>query len=289
MIALLLATLGLFATPPPLIEGIPYVEQPRSPQCVAAAAVMVGRFHGRPMALKAFARTLPVHADGIAWLDLVEALPAHGLNGLLVQADPGDLKALLDSGLPGIVAVHDGAGRHAWVVRGYDASGWHILDPAAPGLRRVDRATFAERWTGGLVIVHPAGAALPPEPPWTQWTAESARARAEGWLKRARQRPALDALALLDYALAADPGHVAVHLQRAAVLGELKRGEEACAAVERARQAARRPAEATITAQVARTLGCTAAARAPGDDGAPVRPVGQGEAAAPSAPTPGGP
>lgn len=285
MIALLLAVAGLLAPAPSapgrLIDGVPYVEQPRSPHCVAAAAVMVGRFHGQPMALKAFARTLTVHADGIAWLDLVEALPAHGLDGLMLQADAAELQTLVDSGLPGIVAVRDGLGRHAWVVHGYDAEGWRILDPAAPGLRRIDRATFAARWTGGLVIIHPIGAEKPSGPPWAEWTAESARARAEGWLKRARQRPALDALALLDRALAADAGHVAVHLQRAAFLGELKRGDDACAAVQRAHRASRRPEESAIVAQVARTLGCTASPGHPGGHGRPDRPMGQGETAAP--------
>ncbi len=262
MIALLALALALPpGAAPTLIEGVPYVEQQRAPWCAAAAAVMVGRFHGRGLALKPLVRALPVHADGIAWLDLIEALPGHGLSGLVVQADAAALRAVIDAGLPAIAVVKDGPATHALVVRGYDADGWRVLDPAAPGIRRLDRATFADRWTGGLVLllpIHPAGAH--PTLPLARWTAETARFRAEGWLHRARARPPADALALLRRAAAADPDHPAVEVQRAAVLGALGRGPEACAALVRARArlppGPARAAKLAVVDAVAAKLGC---------------------------------
>lgn len=257
-----LAALLLLAAPPAaparFIDGVPYVEQPRAPLCAAATTVMVARFHGRDLALGPFTRALPVQPDGIAWLDVVEALPAHGLDGLVFTADDAALRALLDAGLPAIAVVRDGAATHALVVRGHDSAGWHVLDPSAPGVRRLDRAAFAARWTGGLVLVRPPAAA-PPTLPLADWKAQTAAFRAEGWLRRARARPPADALALLDRAAAADPGHPAVDLQRAAVLGELGRGVEACAAVSAARgKAARLPAAVEVAAEVAARLGCPA-------------------------------
>lgn len=256
MIAALLA-LALLA-PGTLIEGLTWVDQKRAPWCAAAAAVMVGQFHGRQVELTPLVRALPIHADGIAWLDLAEALTGYGLGANVVQVDAEALRAVIDAGLPAIAIVRDGAAMHALVVHGHDDGGWRVLDPAAPGVTRLDAAAFAARWTGGMALLLPIHSDKAYRTlPLARWRAETDRFRAEGWLRRAREVPPSDALALLDRAERADPSRPAVDLQRAAVLGELKRGPEACAAVGRARVKARGDAAASkISAEVGAALGC---------------------------------
>lgn len=261
----LVPALAAAEAPTHVIPGVPYVAQDRAPWCAAAAAVMVARHHGRDLELRPFVRTLTVHADGVAWLDLIETLPAHGLRAQAIGATAAELRAVIDAGLPAIAIVRDSPANHAWVVFGHGPAGWRVHDPAHPGARWVAPEAFAARWTGSLVIVHrdPPPAGLP----WPAWAAETHRFRAEGWLRRARARPPADALALLDRALAADPGHPAVHAQRAAVLAELERPGEACAAIAQARAYATQGAQTQVVEQVAATLRCP-----PGPPGVPPGP-----------------
>jgi tetratricopeptide (TPR) repeat protein len=216
----------LLAVPGP----VPYLSQPPGPFCTAAAAAMLAQAHGRPLDALALAREVPVAADGIAWVDLAEALSKRGLETLVVQMDGSILRRTLAAGQPVIVSVMDAGRKHAWVLTGFRErdAGYDLLDPAQPGLRRATEAELASRWAQGQAILVHEGP-LPAGLPAADWARQHRRFAALEYGLRAESSGRLDAaaLALYDRALAQDPALAALHNNRGLVLVALGRKSDA--------------------------------------------------------------
>ncbi|MCA9542456.1 MAG: C39 family peptidase [Myxococcales bacterium] len=229
-----LLALALLAPPAVAIEGVPYVEQGRSPWCAAAVMAMLAGHQGAPIALPELVRAVPVEADGISWPALADALAERGLTTFIVVADEAALRATLAAGLPVAVAERVGVAKHAIVVTGYDAAGYAVLDPAAPGRRRLAPDELRANWAGGqmIVVAQKPPAALPT----ADWKRQTSRFRALEWGLRAERTGRHDAqtLALYDLAVAEDPNVAELQNNRALTLAALNRREEACAAFARA-------------------------------------------------------
>lgn len=214
---------------------VPYVAQPPGPFCTAAATAMLAGAHGRPADALALAREVPVHVDGIAWVDLADLMRPRGLELLVVQLDPAHLDATLTAGQPVIAAVRDGAQKHVWVLAGQDALGYDVLDPAHPGRRRATRAELAARWAAGQAVIV-VGPRSPGGLPLAEWRRQHARFAALEWGLRAEAAGGRDAsaLALYDRAVALDAGIAALHNNRGVALAALGRKDEARAAFREA-------------------------------------------------------
>lgn len=213
--------LGLALLMAPVSVEVPYVEQGRAPWCAAAAAVMVMGSQGHAVALRPFVARLRVAADGIAWLDLAEGLAAEGFEAWVAEADDAMLRAALAAGLAPVVVTREAGGTHAVVLTGWDASGWQVRDPAAPGRRQM--ASLDGR--AGAVLIRRMGAAAPDA---ARWRAGDGRYRATEWRRRAAARVAAgaygDGLALLDRAIAAQPGNAELRRLRAVLVGQIEAG-----------------------------------------------------------------
>lgn len=220
---------------------------------------MVARHHGAPIELQALVRAVPVAADGIAWLDLADALAAHGLEVLVVVLDEQALRATLAADLPVVVSVVDGQAKHALVVTGYDGEGYDVLDPANPHERRLTAIELRRRWARGQAIVtlpRGAGGSGAAGLPLARWRAQDRHYRALEWGLRAERQPAPEGrLQLYQRALAADDEIAELHNNAALALVDLDRRERACEHLKRA--ATLKPAW-PVPAANARALGCPA-------------------------------
>ena len=214
-----------------LASIVPYIAQPRGPYCAAASVLMAGAPLGLSIPLPELLRRVPVHRDGLAWLDLHAALEPLGYGLVVAKVPPDTLHALLAAGLPVVVAVRPGgdAGpKHTWVVTGRTPQGYSVLDPADAGLRTVTPAALQRVWLGGeVVVVLRQGAPKPPGVDWAPLEAQSRRYQAVEWALRAAAvgRPNAQALALLDRALAADASLPELHAARARVLQAMRAAE----------------------------------------------------------------
>jgi tetratricopeptide (TPR) repeat protein len=231
---------GLLALLPIVPPDVPYIAQPAGPYCAAAAVLMAGAPVGLDLPLADLLRAVPVHRDGIAWLDLALVLAPLGFEVLVGRLEAADLDALLAAGVPAVVAVRPaGPGgpagpKHAWVVTRRTVEGFAVLDPAAPGTRSVTRAALAKQWLGGeTVVVLKRDARRRAGVDWAALEASTRRYVAAEWARRAVAigQADVNALALLDRAVAADPTLPELHVARARVLRALGRLPAARAAV----------------------------------------------------------
>lgn len=194
---------------------VPYVAQPTAVTCVPAAAVMALAAQGLPLDMGDLARSLPVQADGVAILDLQDALAARGGHAFIGRGDVRLLDALVAAGVPPVVLV-DAHAKHALVIAGREPGGWAVRDPARPDVRSLTDAALAARWeaTGRQLLVVAARSlgALPADL-LAPLLATDRRYRATELLLRARAHgaPNDQAMSLYDRALAEDPGFAALH------------------------------------------------------------------------------
>ncbi|MCK6572017.1 cysteine peptidase family C39 domain-containing protein [Myxococcota bacterium] len=227
----------LLALLPVVPPDVPYIAQPAGPYCAAAAVLMAGAPAGLDVPLTELLRAVPVHRDGIAWLDLSLALAPLGFEVLVGRLDAADLDALLAAGVPAVVAVRTAGSagpKHAWVITRHTAEGFAVLDPAAPGTRSVTRARLAKQWLDGeTVVVLKRDARRRAGVDWAALEASTRRYVAVEWARRAVAVGQADAnaLALLDRAVAADATLPELHVARARVLRALGRVSAARAAV----------------------------------------------------------
>ena len=213
-----LLALNLLAAP-----QVPYIPQPAGPYCAAASVLMAGASTGLTLPLPELLRRVPVHRDGIAWLDLHQAVAPLGFELLVAQAPRPVLDALLAAGVPVVLAVRTdpAAGKHAWVVTGRAGDIYTALDPARPGALSLTPAALERAWLGGeLLVVLRRDTPRPKGVDWALLEKQSRRYQAVEWALRAAAvgRPDAHALALLDRAIAADASIPELHAARARVL-----------------------------------------------------------------------
>jgi hypothetical protein len=214
---------------------LPYLAQGPSPWCAAAAVLMVARFFGAQLELVPLVRSVQVAADGIAWLDLADALAPHGFEVLATTAGPDEVRRALDQGQPLVASMKSRGAKHALVVRGWDAQGFVVLDPRDPEQKRIEARDFVARWAGRqIVVVRPR--ARPAEGlPLERWRAENRRYRAIEWGRRAQRADAPEhALALARKGLAEDPSLAELQVLVAEQCARLGRQAEALDALRRA-------------------------------------------------------
>ena len=243
------ALLALPGDAPHRIEGIEQIRQGRAPFCAAAAGLMGASRLGPVPALRAFVRTLPVSADGIAWLELADGLRAFGVDPYVVQLTSPDLRRLIQQDIPVIVAVTQGGLRHAVLVDGVDAAGVWVRDPALPAPVHWTHAVLKARWSASQAVVLPAKGGAHPR--LGAWQAMDRRYRALEWALRAERHPTPSAemRALYDMAVAADPAIAAIRYNRGRVRAALGEAAGACADFTRAMALATAPAVRAAAAQ----------------------------------------
>lgn len=234
---------------------VPYIAQPAGPYCAVAAVAMAGRPAGLDVDLGALLREVPVHGDGVSWLDLHLALEKRGAGLLVGRGDHATLDALLAAGRPVIVGVRSGARtKHAWVVVGRTLATYFVLDPADAARRTVTPAGLDAVWLGGEIVVVSRGGEVTTGP-WPALAASTRRYIAVEWTRRAVANGTFDAhtLALLDRAVAADASLPELHVARGRVLAALSRVDAARAAVATALRL--RPNDAEARALAAKLAG----------------------------------
>ena len=212
--------------------AVPYIAQPAGPYCAVAAVAMVGRAAGLTLDFGTLVREVPVHRDGVSWLDLHLALERRGAGLLVGRANHDEVAALLATGHPVVVAVRSGAqAKHVWVVTAQTPTGYDVLDPADATRRTVTRAGLDAVWLAGEVVVLAGGVSQ--KRPWPALQASTRRYFAAEWARRAVANGTLDThpLALLDRAVAADPTLPELLVGRARVLQALGRTDAARDAV----------------------------------------------------------
>ena len=231
--------------------AVPYIAQPAGPYCAVAAVAMVGRAAGLTLDFGTLVREVPVHRDGVSWLDLHLALERRGAGLLVGRANHDEVAALLATGHPVVVAVRSGAqAKHVWVVTAQTPTGYDVLDPADATRRTVTRAGLDAVWLGGEVVVAEVGRGRATSPPWPALQASTRRYFAAEWARRAVANGTLDThtLALLDRAVAADTTLPELHVGRARVLQALGRTDAARDAVATALRLRPEDAEARALA-----------------------------------------
>lgn len=190
-----LAPLQARAEPPSSTIPVRYVAQPPGPTCLAAATAMALTAQGHPIDALSIARQVPIHADGIAVLDIEELLARGGVRSWLLRADLPLLRRLFRAGVPGIV-FFDATGKHAVVVHGEDsvAGTFAVRDPTRPEVTQLASAALERAWeaTGRQLFVIVPGSlpegTIPPELQGDM-DAQNHRYRAIEWARRAEEHP----------------------------------------------------------------------------------------------------
>ncbi len=165
-------------------EPVVYQPQPTTVGCAAAAAAMVASHLGVATDARELLRTLPVFADGVSIYDVEVELERRGLRAATWSSDARELRALL-AATPVIIAVTDGR-KHTVVATGFDRDGLDVLDPGAPGRRRVDWDELARTWPAAgfqvLVVWRPS------QPPTLSPRLFARAVRADGVYRREARR-----------------------------------------------------------------------------------------------------
>jgi hypothetical protein len=216
------------------IVGVPWVNQGRAPWCAAAAALSAANAQGAGLTLRTLVAQLQVHADGIAWFDLAEALRPQGFTTYIFHGGPSDIRRAVDHGVPPILSIARGAGRHALVITGYRGAALSALDPSAGPIAVSDAVLQAWSQAGGpmLVVVHRSAAAALALPKWVEETRDYRAQALARWAKTAPEPRG--ALTLLDRALQERPEWPELHYARAQALVQISRRVDACEALSTA-------------------------------------------------------
>ena len=146
-----------------------------------------------------------------------------------------ELKGWLNAGLPVVLALKDGMGRHAVTAHAASKNGLHILDPQAPGHRFMSDDTLRRKWSARQAVViwvGPAPAALNV----TRIVAQDRTYRArELGLRAARviSRPK-DAARFYEKAIALDSSIPELHFNLGLVMSAIGLRDRACRAFRQA-------------------------------------------------------
>ena len=213
-----------------------YIDQGRGPLCSAAASLMaLSRFYPPPT-LKRFVRELTVRPGGVALLDIAERIQQEfDVQVRILTTNLNEVKSWLNDGLPVVLLLRDGLGRHAVVAHAADKTGLKILDPANPGKRYLSDSDIENQWSAGQAVVFFVASYKTP----LDLHAVDARDRhfrAREWGIRAAEvihRPAA-ALKLYQRAISLDQNIAELHFNMGVVLSSLKRKTAACKAFARA-------------------------------------------------------
>lgn len=203
--------------------------------------------------LTSFVRTLPVSANGIAFLELSDALKTLGLAPRVVQLKMTELTALIRQDVPAILAIKTGAQRHAVLAFGADPTGFLIADPALPTPVHWTHAQLTHAWSAQQAVLLPKAGS--PIAAAHRWMAADRRYRALEWALRAERlaTPNADMLALYDRAVAADPQIAPIRFNRGRLRQTL--GLNPCADFNAAMRAAQ---DWPVPAQAVQAAGCAA-------------------------------
>ena len=213
-----------------------YVDQGRGPLCSAAASLMaLSRFYPPPT-LKRFVRELTVRPEGVALLDIAERIQEKfDIEVRILTTNLNELKSWLDDGLPVVLLLRDGLGRHAVVAHAADKVGLKILDPANPGKRYLSDTDMEKQWSAGQAVVFFVASNKTPLN-LRSVDARDRHFRAREWGIRAAEvidRPTA-ALKLYQRAISLDQNIAELHFNMGVVLRSLNRKAAACKAFARA-------------------------------------------------------
>jgi hypothetical protein len=208
---LILATALCLWGPPP----IKLIKQ-HGATCLPASAAMVLGSLGQPISARQLAKELPMYGDGTGFFDLQNELQRRGFRAHVFQGGRDELRAALGAGLAMIVALGDGAGRHAVVIAALTGCGaanerFELLDPRGPSRRKVSAAELEQQLSANqMLLVFRAShrPALAREKFPLELTAQhNRRFRASAWLRRAarHKRPNAQSLELVRRAVVEYP------------------------------------------------------------------------------------
>ena len=213
-----------------------YVDQGRGPLCSAAASLMaLSRFYPPPP-LKRFVRELTVRPEGVALLDIAERIKTEfDVEVRILTTNLNEVKIWLKDGLPVVLLLRDGLGRHAVVAHAANKTGLRILDPANPGKRYLSDSDMEKQWSAGqaaVVFIDSNKTSLDR----ASVDARDRHFRAREWGIRAGeviQRPTA-ALKLYQRAISLDRNIAELHFNMGVVYRSLNRKRDACQAFARA-------------------------------------------------------
>jgi ABC-type bacteriocin/lantibiotic exporter with double-glycine peptidase domain len=134
--------------------GLVFIPQTEAADCGPAAIAITLSYYGRPTTLDASKAATHFHSEPTSALDLVNAATAKGLGAIGVAAEA---ESVLPNLRTGDILHFDF--NHFVVFDALAAEGIRLMDPAV-GRRVIDRAAFAEHFTGVALLFERSPAAL---------------------------------------------------------------------------------------------------------------------------------
>lgn len=134
--------------------GLVFIPQTEAADCGPAAIAITLSYYGRPTTLDASKAAMHFHSEPTSARDLVNAAKANGLGATGVAAEVDNVLPVLRTG----DILHFDF-NHFIVFDALAAEGIRLMDPAM-GRRVIDRAAFAQHFTGVALLFERSPAAL---------------------------------------------------------------------------------------------------------------------------------
>ena len=131
-----------------------YVDQGRGPLCSVAASLMaLSRFLSatNPQALRPRIDRATRRRSALRYRRAHQK--EFDVEVRILTTKLSEVKSWLNDGLPVVLLLRDGLGRHAVVAHAADKVGLKILDPANPGKRYLSDTDMEKQWSAGQAVV----------------------------------------------------------------------------------------------------------------------------------------
>ena len=134
------------------IRSIPAVRQRDGADCGAACLVSIAAWYRLRLPIARVRQLTGTDAQGTTALGLVQAATRLGFQAKGMRATPEALAAVP---LPAIVHVTRGRAQHWMVLSRVRAKHVEVMDPAVGARQRLDEQSFANQWSGAIVLLVP--------------------------------------------------------------------------------------------------------------------------------------